>query len=185
MTKKLTVGKAKKDFAPKREKKIIEVVNEAGEKQSYWIEVDSRFLESKKIDLASELILNLVYEDENQEYKFTLEEKQMHLEAYIIGLCLKHFTSLDIDGNYEEMMDTIRDFVDAGIWTDVVKTMDENQVGDVFVYIENFLAKNNENINIAIEQAKADIQNDELLAQFDFVNDEIEEEADKDEAVTE
>ena len=51
--------------------------------------------------------------------------------------------------------------------------------------IEEFLSKNNENINIAIEEAKSQIQNDELLAQFDFLNSEVEEEADKDESVTE
>jgi hypothetical protein len=181
MAKKLTVGKAKKDLAPKREKKFIKVTNEEGVETTYWIEVDSRFVESKKADLASEMILNLVYENDEQEYKFTLEEKEMHFEAYILALCLKHFTTLDIDGTYEEMIMTVMDFVDAGIWTDVVKTMDEDQVGDVIAYVEQFISKNNENIQIAIEKAKQEIANDEVLAQFDFVNEEV----DKDESESE
>lgn len=180
--KKLTVDKVKKDFTPKREKKTITVTNEEGTEITYWIEVDSRFVESKKADLASEMVANLIYEDENEEYKFTVEEKETNFGAYIIALCLKHFTSLDdIGETYAEVMSSVFDFVDAGLWTDIVKTMDEDQVASVFKYISDFIEKNNENISIALEQAKQEIENDEVLAQFDFLRNEVDEDETKSE----
>lgn len=173
--KKLTLVNAGKALKAKSIRHNVKGVDAEGNEVLFYIEVDDKFVESKLAELGAEFVLTLAYDDEIEE-DVPLEDKLVNVEPYILGLILKHFTSLkdDFDGTFRGTLQTVLVLQDYGLWTEVTSVLPEDEVNKTFTFIERFIETNRENISEALQRAKEEIENNETLALFDFDSDDEE-----------
>lgn len=178
--KKLTLVNAGKALKAKTVRRNVKGVDSEGNEVLFYIEVDDKFVDSKLAELGAEFVLTMAY-DEEIEDEVPLEDKLVNVEPYLLGLILKHFTSLkdDFDGTFKGTLETVLVLQDYGLWKEVTSALPEGEVNKTFTFIEKFIEDNRENISEALERAKEEIKNNEVLALFDFDSDD-EEDGDND-----
>lgn len=176
--KKLTL-KTVETLKPKVKRHQVIGKDGEGNDVPFYVDVDEKFIDSKLAELGAEFVLTMayddVYADGEEQIGTPLEDKLINSEPYILGLILKHFTSIDVDGTFEEIIQSLLVLQDYGLWKEITSVLPEEEVNKTFKYIEQFIETNHANISEALERAKNEVENNELLAQFKFMEDEEDE----------
>lgn len=140
-----------------REKHTIEIDGE-----TYEIEVDKVFVQSKISELASDIGLFATLVTQNEKYREMDDTKVSALaQRYIYGMLIKYFTSIAISSEVVEVLATVKVLENLGILGEVLGLMNQDELTKVLEDVNNRLEFALESFKQRVEELNKSIETTE------------------------